>query len=111
MATGDRSLREQLDAEARGWPRVVAGSVFASPGYYVKGRAFAFWQAGGLVLKLPAELRAQALARPGVRRYTVPRGSALEWVFVPLDGATEGIILPLLRAACRFLGGELEGGE
>ena len=100
-------LRQQIDNAVLNWPRVVAGSAFGSAGYYVKGHAFAFWEGGGLVLKLPAEMRLEALARRGARRYTVPRGSGAEWVLVPVDEtASLADLMPLLAAACRFLGGE-----
>lgn len=95
-----------VDATVLGWPRVMAGTAFASPGYYVKGRAFAFWEGGGLVVKLPEEARGRALSRPGARRYTVPRGSGPEWALVPAGAATTAELVDLLRAAYEFVGGE-----
>lgn len=96
-----------VDGVVRRWPRTMAGSVFSSPGYYVKGRSFAFWEGGGLVLRLPAEERQHALSRSGARRYTVPRGSATEWVWMPAgDEARAAELLRLLAAAYDFTGGE-----
>ena len=101
------AVRRLIEARLLAWPRVVIGSVFGSDGYYVKGHAFAFWEAGGLVLNLPPDAREQALALPGARRYTVPRGSGPGWVHVPADElSTAAELLPLLNAACRYLGGE-----
>lgn len=84
------------------------GSAFGSPGYYVKGHVFAFWEREGLVLRLADAVCAQALSYPGARRYTVPRGSTAEWVLLPLEGGpTEEELLALLRESYEYTGGEL----
>lgn len=85
----------------------MAGTVFGSPGYFAKGHAFAFWEAGGLVLKLAIQDQQTALGYDGARRYTVPRASASDWILVPAgDGPDQTTLLELLKLAYQFVAGE-----
>jgi TfoX/Sxy family transcriptional regulator of competence genes len=101
------TIRDDVDRLILRWPRVSFGSAFGSPGYYVRGHVFAFWRDEALVVRLPGEARSVALTYPGARRYTVPRGSSLEWVLVALDAGLswEGIVR-LLGQAYQFAGGQ-----
>ena len=101
-------VRQSIEATIITWSRVATGSAFGSPGYYVKGHVFAFWEGEGLVLRLADPARAQALNYAGARRYTVPRGSSAEWVLLSLEGGPpEEELLALLRESYQHSGGEL----
>lgn len=104
---GCTELRKAVEAILLGWPRLMAGSAFGSPGYYVKGHSFAFWESGGLVLRLKGEAQARALATPAARRYTVPRGASHDWVLLPCGELLTAMdAIAWLGEAYQFAGGE-----
>jgi hypothetical protein len=63
--------------------QVKAGSMFGSPGLRTGTKFFAVWWRDQLVLKLPAEQRAQLVAAGGARQFEPMAGRPMNgWVVV-----------------------------
>ena len=74
MASPLLAMRERFDPTVTTWPGVAKRTMMGHPGYGVRGKLFAFFDTGQVVLKCPDERRDELLARPGSLAW-VPPGS------------------------------------
>jgi hypothetical protein len=84
--TAMQALRERFDPTVTAWPGAVRKTLFGHPGYAVRGKVFAFFSDGEVIVKAPARERETLLARAGAYVWTPP-GSGMtrfgNWVGLP----------------------------
>jgi hypothetical protein len=73
-----------IDAKIRALKGTVPRRMFGEDAYMVGGKVFAGWWREELVLKLPPDAHAQAMALPGARAFEPMAGRPMkEWVVLP----------------------------
>ena len=82
----DPALREQVEADILARGEVKPQDMMGTVSYFVRGRMFAFWVAGGIVLKLSDKVRQAFLDQQVGALFQGPqsRGSD-EWTRLSLE--------------------------
>jgi hypothetical protein len=96
------ALRERFDLTVTAWPGAVRKTLFGHPGYAVRGKVFAFFNDGEVVVKAPAGERDTLLTRSGAYVWTPP-GSGMtrfgNWIGLPELNFSEEELSDALAAA------------
>ena len=103
--TVDLDVRRGLDAQVTSWDNVSSRSMFGGVAYMVAGKMFAMLMEGVLGMKLPHQLRTQALTLAGVSPFRSPSGGPFgEWIqFVILLEDDVPAVVPWLKAAFDYV--------
>jgi hypothetical protein len=84
--TAMHALRERFDPTVSAWPGAVRKTLFGHPGYAVRGKVFAFFNDGEVVVKTPEGERDALLSQAGAYVWTPP-GSGMNrfgnWIGLP----------------------------
>jgi hypothetical protein len=100
------ALRERFDPTVTSWPGAMRKTLFGHPGYAVRGKVFAFFNDGEVVVKAPSTERDALLARAGAYVWTPP-GSGLSrygnWVGLPETSFSADELTDALAAAYEAL--------
>ena len=101
----DLDVRRALDAQVTSWDSVSSRNMFGGVAYMVAGKMFAMLMEGVLGMKLPHQLRAQALTLAGVSPFRSPSGGPFgEWIqFVILLDDDVPAVVPWLEAAFSYV--------
>jgi len=101
----DEELKQELDAKLLPWDDVTVKSMFGGACFMVNGKMFAIQMDGTLAMKLPEELRQQALGLAGVSPFYAdgvkPFGVWIQFVLILSDNV-EGA-LPWLQQAYKYV--------
>jgi hypothetical protein len=86
----DRSVQDEIVARMMGWANVEPRRMFGTDCYLVGGRLFAFFQGGGVVLKVPSPRREELLADARVSPFTMSQGARFgDWLHLRLSGPAD----------------------
>ena len=85
----DEQLAGRVSAELAGHPELTTTRMFGSLGFLVGGRLACCVQADGLLVRLPPDEAAAALAEPGTRPFVMSGRHARGWVVVDAAGVTD----------------------
>jgi hypothetical protein len=104
--TAMHELRERFDPSVTAWPGAVRRTLFGHPGYAVRGKVFAFFDDGEVVVKAPASARDALLSQAGAYVWTPP-GSGLtrygNWISLPETSFADDQLTDALAAAYEAL--------
>ena len=101
----DEEVKDALDAHVVPLADVTARRMFGGVCYMVGGKMFVALMEGVVAMKLPDELRAQALTLAGVSPFRSPSGGSFgQWIqFVLLMAEDVPAVAPWLDAAYSYV--------
>ena len=86
----DRSAQDEIMTRMMGWASVEPRRMFGCDAYLVGGRLFAFFQAEGVVVKVPSPRREELLADARVEPFTPRSGARFgDWIHLRLSGPAD----------------------
>ena len=99
----DGRAQDEIVARMMGWGNVEPRRMFGCDCYLVGGRLFAFFQDGGVVVKVPSLQREELLADARVAPFTPRSGARFgDWLHLRLSGpADAAFALPAVEASYR----------
>lgn len=72
-------LRERFDPSATAWPGVARKQIFGHPGYSLRGKVFAFFDDGEVVVKASDGERERLLNHEGAYAWVPPGSGMTRW--------------------------------
>ena len=100
----DEDVKSALEGQMSSWPDITSRRMFGGAGFMVQGKMFAALAEGVVGMKLPDDLRAQALTLAGVSPFRPSGGPFGEWVqFVLLMEDDVPAVAPWLEAAFDYV--------
>ena len=86
----DARAQDEIVARMMGWANVEPRRMFGCDAYLVGGRLFAFFQDGGVVVKVPSQRREELLGDVRVKPFAPRSGARFgDWLHLRLSGPAD----------------------
>ena len=101
----DEEIKAALDGKLLAWKDVTTRRMFGGVAYMVERKMFCMLTDGTLGMKLPDDLRSQALTLAGVSPFISPSGGQFgQWIqFLVLFEEYASAAMPWLEAAFKYV--------